>query len=105
MYLNARGNLITADHFWSFPIKDIINVYNIEDQLQYHINPWKLRGCLLVMYLGRHLEWIISEVAYQFLSKRASFLTENIHRYYSGGLDDNAYQVKYKWTQVWKLLI
>ena len=64
MYLKARGNLITADHFWSFPITDIINVYNIVDQSKYFINPWKLRGCLLLMYLGRHLEYIVSEVAY-----------------------------------------
>lgn len=90
LYLRARGNLVNADHFWSFPFDDIIKVYDIEDQKKYKINPWKLKGCLLLMYVARHLEWLVSEIVYQFFSRKATFLTENIHRYYSGGLDDNA---------------
>jgi len=31
LYLRARGNIFNGDSRWSYPIDDIINVYDIED--------------------------------------------------------------------------
>jgi len=64
LYLRARGNIFNGDGRWSFPFDDIINIYDIEDHDKYKIHRWKLRGCLLLMYIARHLEWIVSELAY-----------------------------------------
>lgn len=86
---------------WHVPMKEVLAVYN---RIQFTPSSVEMLACMNLFFAGAYAEWLVADLVYQYFSQHSTFLTENIHHHYQGGLDDMAFQTSDKWRQVYQQL-